>query len=202
MISGTPGKTPSLFNLQLPQFPVGIALALVRQAILINKEGKLVPSPLTEMIELRGYHAITLGEGSQYMNYINGPSIRDHDFSEFRISRPERFAGRAGGLVAVRQGEQDYPTFTTHGIDSFDSSRALDEKTDILKRCLGCHSDAGIHAVQSRVRWLDPMRAAPHHPLAPDLARIVSWETDATIAQEQRQPEFIELEKMWSAPPD
>jgi hypothetical protein len=42
-----PNGSPTFLNLNLPQFPAGTRVALVRQAILIDNEGKLVPTELT-----------------------------------------------------------------------------------------------------------------------------------------------------------
>ena len=78
---------PPPLNLALPQFPIGTQVALVRQAILIDTKGRLVPTALTESVQVRVYHAIT--PGTQYTNYINGPSSHDQDFFEFRMSRRE-----------------------------------------------------------------------------------------------------------------
>ena len=151
-----------LLNLALPQFPAGTQVALVRQAIVIDTKGRLVPPALTESVQLRVYHTITLG--TEYMNYINGPSSQDQDFFEFRMSRRELFARRNGGLVAVHPGETKYPTFSTHGTDAFESTTPLDRPTVVLERCRGGHSDSGIHSVQSRVQWMKRPRAPMSKP--------------------------------------
>ncbi len=184
-----------LLNLRLPQFPAGTQAALVRQVILINQAGKLVPTALTDLVEMRGYHAVTIGRGSEYMNYINGPGSRDQDFFEFRMSRPELFAGRNGGLLAVHTWEREYPTFATHGLDPFESPDARGEGGEILKRCLGCHSDSGIHSVESRHQWMKPSQASGN-PW--DLSAAISWETEATLARKKQQPEFLMLQRMWN----
>jgi len=189
-----------LLNLALPQFPAGTQVALVRQAILLDAEGNLLPTALTESVQLRVYHAVT--PGTPYMNYINGPSSHDQDFFEFRMSRPELFAGRNGGLVAVHPGEKEYATFQTHGTDAFESKHPLGGQGDILMRCLGCHSDSGIHSVQSRLQWMKPSQAAAgqmNHNAHDD---PIQWETDVTIARKQREPDFNLLQSLWRAEPD
>ncbi len=174
-----------LLNLALPQFPAGTEVALVRQAIAIDADGKLVPTALTESVQLRVYRAIT--PGTQYINYINGPSSHDQDFFEFRMSRPELFAQHGGGLVAVRSGETEYATFSTHGRDPFESAKT-ERQGVILERCLGCHADSGIHSVQSRTQWMRPSQASRD---------AIDWETAVTIAHKQRQPEFRLLQELW-----
>ncbi len=188
-------SAPILLNLALPQFSVGTQVALVRQAIIIDNEGKLVPTALTESLQLRVCHAIT--SGTQYINYINGPSSHDQDFFEFRMSRTELFAPRNGGLVAVHPGETEYATFSTHGMDAFESTTSLERQSVVLERCRGCHSDSGIHSVQSRVQWMK--RSQGTHEQANDESNgdPIAWETDVTLGRKQQQPEFKLLQKLW-----
>jgi hypothetical protein len=183
-------------NLRLPQFPVATQVALVRQMVLINNEGKLAPTALADLVEMRGYRTVTAG--SHYMNDLGDPARRDQDFFEFRMSRAELFANRNGGLVAVAPGERDYPTFATHGMDPFESREDPRWREVILDRCIGCHINSGIHSVQSRLQWLNPERSA-QAPLNPwDLSAAISWETDVTIARKKQQPEFLMLQRMWN----
>jgi hypothetical protein len=191
---------PTLLNLALPQFPVGTQVALVRQAISIDSEGKLVPTGLTESVQLRVYHAIT--PGTQYMNYINGPSSHDQDFFEFRMSRPELFAHHNGGLVAVHPGETEFATFSTHGTDAFESTTPLDRPAIILDRCRDCHSDSGIQSVQSRLQWMK-LSQRPRTQTGDENHRDpIAWETDVTIARRHQRPEFNLLQRLWKLVPN
>jgi len=189
---------PELLNLALPQFPVGTQVALVRQAIVIDNEGKLVPTGLTESVQLRVYHAIT--PGTQYMNYINGPSSHDQDFFEFRMHRPELLAQHSGGLVAVSPGEKEFATFSTHGMDVFESTTPLHRETVILARCGGCHSDSGIHSVQSRLQWMKPSGRVSSQ-IGGNHGDPIAWETEVTITRKQRQPGFNLLRELWESAP-
>jgi hypothetical protein len=180
-------------NLTLSQFPVGTEVALVRQAIVIDNLGKLVPTSLTESVQLRVYHAIT--PGTKYLNYSNGPSSQDQDFFEFRMSRQQLFTAHDRGLVAVTPGQTEFATFSTHGMDAVNATNPMEGQTAILERCHACHADSGIHSVQSRLRWMKPM---------PDLDGKVSrnedpiaWETTVTIEQKQKRHEFKQLQSMW-----
>ena len=83
-------------NLALPQVPEGTMVAPVRQMMVIDDQGKLTLTALTEGVQLRVYHAIT--PGTEYMNYSNGPSSHDQDFLEFRIRRQDLFARHSVGL--------------------------------------------------------------------------------------------------------
>src|SRR5262249_5174722 len=68
----------------VPQFPVGTQVALVRQLIVFDSEGKLAATPITESVQLRVFHSITPGSRE---NYINGPASHDQDFFEFDLHR-------------------------------------------------------------------------------------------------------------------
>jgi hypothetical protein len=107
-------------NPQLPQFPVGTEVAMVRQMMLFDRTGKLVPTPITESVQIRVYRAIPV-RSSQF----NGPgdwaaARTEQDFYEIRL-RPERlFAGQAGGLQPVAPGDKEFPIFHVQGEDAFD----------------------------------------------------------------------------------
>jgi len=188
------GSPITRLNLALPQFPVGTVVALVRQMIVIDNQGKLTPTALTESVQLRVYHAVT--PGTEDMNYINGPSSHDQDFFEFRMRRPELFARRSGGLVAVGPRDTEFATFSTHGEDAFESTTPLDQQEITLESCRGCHSDSGIHSVQSRLQWMKRSRSLGGKQSDP-----ISWETDVTIRRKQHQPDFNLLQDLWKPVP-
>jgi hypothetical protein len=184
-----------LLNLALPQFPAGTEVALVRQLIVINDAGALVPTRLTESVQLRVYHAIT--PGKPYMNYINGPSSHDQDFFEFRMSRPLLFADRAGGLSAVSPADREFATFSTHGMDPLESAGSVDGESVVLGRCRACHSDSGIHSVQSRLQWLKPGLVTSSQAGRDEVEDAVAWETHATITWKRQQADFKLLQSLW-----
>lgn len=193
------GESPTLknLNLRLPQLPVGTEVALLRQMIVIDAEGNLEPTGLTESVQLRVYHSVS--SGSAYINYENGPSSHDQDFFEFRFNRAALFARHSGGLQAVQPGETEFPTLFSFDIDPFEASRKLAwirQAPEILASCRACHVDAGIHSVQSRELWLgEPPRNRELG--AQTLSRSVSWETRATIDRKQKRDEFIVLLRYW-----
>lgn len=193
------GSPSTRLNLALPQFPAGTMVALLRQMIVIDNQGKLTPTALTESVQLRVYHAIT--SGTEYMNYINGPSSHDQDFFEFRIRRPDLFARRSGGLVLVQPGETEFATFSTHGIDAFESTTPLDQRGGVLERCRACHSDSGIHSVQSRLQWMKLSRSLSTQTDGGKYGDPITWETDVTITRKQQQPDFNLLQDLWKQAP-
>lgn len=108
------------------------------------------------------------------------------------MCRPELFARHSGGLVAVHPGETEFATFSTHGTDAFESTTPLDRQDVILERCRGCHSDSGIHSVQSRLQWMEPSRSSGGKKDDP-----IIWETDVTIRRKQQQLDFNLLQDLW-----
>jgi hypothetical protein len=186
------GQAPIL-NLALPQIPVGTEVALLRQLIIINNSGRLVPTRLTESLQLRVYHAVT--PGKRYLNYINGPSSRDQDFFEFRMNRQETSAHEAGGLFAIGPGQTEFATFSTHGVDPFEFRDTLERESPILERCRGCHSDSGIHSVQSRIQWMK--RSDTNGQLSRNVDNPIAWETHVTCLRKQQQADFKLLRGLW-----
>ena len=85
-----PGPPPvaadqSQENPDLPSFPSGTQMALVRQMMLFDNQGNLAVSPITESVQIRVYREIT--------------TARRHDF----VQRPRR---KRAGLLR----DQDQPT--------------------------------------------------------------------------------------------
>jgi len=153
-------------NPQLPQFPKDTELALVRRALLINSSHRVVASPLTESVQLRVLHgevpAIT-AEVFKGTTVSGGLSERRrrvgswHSFHEFRLSRSQLFAGRAGGLhvVGVGPDERDFKTgFSAHTWDEFEQPLRPDQSfremtRRIIKNCSVCHSMPGVYSFNS-----------------------------------------------------
>jgi hypothetical protein len=187
----------SVLNLSIPQFPAETEVALVRQAILIDIEGGLIPTPLTESVQLRVYRKIT--PGTRYMNYINGPSSHDQDFFEFRMSRRKLFAHESGGLVAVNPADLEYATFSTHGMDPFEF-RQHERQGIILERCRGCHGDSGIQAVQSRTQWMRGLSGNSAYVGDRRQPEAITVETNVTIARKQSCADFRLLQTLWRTP--
>lgn len=181
-------------NLTLPQFPVGTEVALVRQMLALDTAGKLVPTRLTESVQLRAYHAIT--PGMKYVNYIDGPSSHDQDFFEFQIRRQQLVAGQGGGLVAVSPNQKEFATFSTHGFDPFEESGPLMELGIVLKRCPACHSDSGIHSIQSRVQWMKRQSNHEEAESDPNTDPVV-WETSVTTSFKENRRDFKLLQTLW-----
>jgi hypothetical protein len=117
----------------MPAFPKGTEVALVRRALLIDTSHRVVPSPLTESVQLR-------------FEYVP---------SEFRVSRPQLFVDRAGGLRPVGNDESDFKTgFASHRWDEFEyrsNGRPFPGPAmrPIKQLCSGCHNADRFADLQS-----------------------------------------------------
>jgi hypothetical protein len=146
-------------NPDVPQFPEGTQVALVRRALLIDSRGEITPSRLTESVQLRTYRRI--GEMTPQV-FLDAHRIEEgffaragQDFGEFRLNRVALFSARAGGLLPIGQDEKDFLTFSSHGNDVFEqrvagSRDGADSATGrIVAGCHDCHSAPGIYSVNS-----------------------------------------------------
>jgi hypothetical protein len=107
--------------------PVGGEVALVRRALLIASTGDLLPSNLTESVQVR--------VGRETGQHVE----------EFRLHRIPLFAGREGGLLPTGETERDFKTgFASHAYDPFEEALLgppLDaRRVEIKEGCRACHS--------------------------------------------------------------
>jgi len=185
-----PGDRVPQLNPQLPQFPVGTELALVRQLILFDNQGELIATPITESVQIRVFHSIT--GGATAINFINGPSSRDQDFIEFHLDKRKLFANPTQALAPVATGETEYSTFLSHGID-------MEGPREILKSCHSCHADAGIHSVISRNVLLPPNDEIRDPENADPQYGAIYWETENSLAWKSNRYDWGLLNGYWRA---
>jgi hypothetical protein len=186
-------------NPNLPQFPVGTQVALLRQMMTFDRDGALVATPITESLQIRVYRAIT-SRRDRNDGGVDWPAARtEQEFNEFRLSPAKLFAGRAGGLRAIERREMEFPLFQTQGNDPFEYSakhRMPLEKFEgrILDRCAGCHSAPGINSLQSRRKLLKP-NAAQADPDPP--YDSMWWESENTLAWKASHYDWGLLNGLW-----
>ena len=123
------------WNKNLPLFPEGTAVALVRQMTVINREGKIVSTPLVQTVQLRVYRKV-------------GEEIKDHKTSQavfkFTLNRRNLFAKRAGGLKPVPQ-DKSTGLSLVYNDDYFESGTHASNST-VMQSCINCHSCGGATA--------------------------------------------------------
>ncbi|HEV2905576.1 MAG TPA: hypothetical protein VGW32_11030, partial [Pyrinomonadaceae bacterium] len=125
-------------NPNMPQFPAGTQLALVRKANVIDSDGNLRPTNIVEDIQIRVHRTIPkqIPDG---VNLSDNPADTALDPFEFKLSRPKLFAGENGGLRAVPAGEEEFALLASHGIDF--------EQRETLRMCATCHFRPGVHSM-------------------------------------------------------
>ena len=151
-----------------PQVPPKTQFALIRRMMVVNKRGEIIPTHLTESIQIRVLpDPAKAGQDSQR-------------FLEYRIRRQDLINGKAGGLYAVQIADRDRSDMLDLG------PRNDEEKHEpILASCRTCHSDQGILSMNSytgsmeNVSRLKGIRSLTESSL--------KNQQDATIAWKQRQ---------------
>lgn len=155
-------RSPPRFNPELPQFPVGTQVALLRELLAIDDQGKIRSTRIIESAQIRVYREIPQGDPAHPEKFDH--LIGKQDVYEFRISRRELFAGNSGGLHAIGAQDKDIlPVLNPGPEDPFE----LDNPKapigfKILSQCAGCHARPGIHSVESFRRSFN-QRNPPAH---------------------------------------
>ena len=107
----------------IPQFPPGTQVALVRRMVLFDADGKLLTTPMTESVQIRVFRDVPTGG-------LTAASMRAQVFFEFNLSRALLLAGEAGGLRRVSIAEE--VKFSIFGGGHL--------------TCVNCHAGPGIHS--------------------------------------------------------
>jgi hypothetical protein len=185
-------------NAQLPQFPVGTRLALVRQMVVIDHQGKLITTGIVESVQIRVHRTIPL-EIPQGFNTDSNVARESLDVYEFKLSRAKLFAGESGGLRAVAHDEKEFPLFQSHGIDLFEEMTVGPFERNlrpVLGSCASCHFRPGIHSVLSRIPSIVLLRVR-------DVRRNLMTSPDSesedrsTVLWKQSQDSWKRLREMW-----
>ena len=193
-------------NPQLPEFPVGTRLALVRQMMVIDQPGDLIPTSIVESVQIRVHRTIPQ-EIPDNLNTDHNVASESLDVCEFKLSRAKLFAGDSGGLRAVTHDEREFPLFQSHGIDLFEE--VMPESLDrhlrpVLGSCASCHFRPGIHSVLSRIPSIVSLRVRDvRRNLVP--SSNSDYEARNTVLWKQSQDSWKRLREMWqlqaAAPP-
>lgn len=200
-----PSADQAKANPELPSFPEGTEVALVRQMTLFDNQGNLAPAPITESVQIRVYHAITSTPardfGSGDMNQVARNS--GQDFYEIKLSRALLFAGKDGGLRATGGDERELSTFAQQGDDEIEE---LDEHPEFkkmwapaLQQCLSCHSGGGVRSLNSLQKILKPDRRQQDPP---DNGAYPTrwWMNDGSEAFKQERFDWGLLNGYWNTP--
>ena len=173
-------------NPDLPAFPVGTQVALVRRALLVDRSGAIVASPIVEQVQLRVYREIrpmTVEEFEMAHMIDRGLFARaGQEFEEFSVSRAALFARQAGGLRLMAAGDGFFLTFSSHGVDPFEMPQTIvQEPASAQFVCKDCHGAPGVYSFNSFLpfRLLAPGSATPARlseiPLADSERTAIAW---------------------------
>jgi hypothetical protein len=177
------GEVRAKLNPALPSVPDGTRIVLVRTMLLIDDTGVIVPSKLTESIQLRAFPG--------------------RAFSELRMSRVGLFTGKSGGLGAVGADDRDFITFSAKGMDPLEgeSWRGAAHLGRVLDGCTNCHHvgvEPAIETVLSLRRILRPGSLVDFRH-----ERWAHWFDQPIVAAQakSRSYEWGVLEGLWQSQP-
>jgi hypothetical protein len=129
-------------------------VALVRRMLLIDKEGRIRLSPITETVQMRG-----------------------ETEREFKLDRKDFLAGKTKQSIrAVTEDDRERPEIVLLG------NNAGDRPALILKSCSHCHQGGELNSrTQTFSAGVGPMRARPRliaSTLADEVAKGIRWKND------------------------
>ena len=174
----------------IPQFPAGTQVALLRQMFLIDATGRIVATPVTISLQLRVYR--TIGNAGDMV----AGRMR---FLEFQLSRRDLFAN-GHGLSPVGADHKTYSFFGLLGQDDpFESTdltarRPVTTGTKTLQTCAGCHVASGIYSVNSFSKQNSEAKPDPHL-----LPTTPSEETSRAVWLKSQQRDFGLLQGLMEA---
>lgn len=192
-----------LNNPDLPSFPAGTQVAMVRRLTVFDNQGELDPSSVTESVQIRVYRAITNAEERNFGNGNMADIIRNSGqvFFEFKLNRPLLFSGKNGGLRAIARDETEVSTFQTTGDDPFEESpggpRFPGNMPTELQSCGWCHNGGGVHSLNSRNSLLKPSRM--QQETQSPLYGPIYWSDNAAVSWKQNHFDWGLLNGYWKA---
>ena len=156
--------------------------------MVVTDEGKPVPTPLTESVQIRTYREILppeTGDIGTTDAAMRAEKVQGFVLLEFR--RADLFAGQDGGLRAIKGDEQVRRSleFFRGWDDDYEAKEEVAESHNQLQpafqQCAVCHSQGGIRSVNSYSQ-IGSVRQEPKLGLFPtrvaDLrARSAEWKT-------------------------
>ena len=176
-------------NPELPEFPAGTEMALIRKIVLIDSQVNLQPTNIIEDIQIRVHRAIP-NEIPGVLNLSRNEAHAALDVIEFKFSRPKLLADQSGGLRSVVAGEKEFALFRSHGIDF--------EQREPLQACASCHFQPGVHSILSR-RRMESGGMERVSDLIP--AWDLNYEANETKWWKGRQYNWRLLQGLWRSQP-
>ncbi|MBK7781718.1 MAG: hypothetical protein IPJ58_13305 [Ardenticatenia bacterium] len=167
--------------------PGGSEVALIRRALLIDKSGEIVRSPIVESIQLRHLY------GTSGMRPF-----------ELTLDRERLFQHEQGGLAAVGFEQQDFALFRSPALDPFESRVFMDTAGTAqgaipLLNCRQCHFVPGLETTEAEsilsvTRKRFPVPAGQSASVRPSSIEEASSQT---IAWKRTHPSWTRLQELW-----
>ena len=153
-------RSPVKFNRDLPQFPPGTQVALVRRMLLTTSTGELVVTPITESIQLRVY--------AKEPKEVGFDTVDAQNFYELRLVPDELFKG--GGGLRERKGERP-------------DSRLIFTKATLFSMggCQNCHGSPGVLSLNTYTHLFGPRPNTPWFEPS-----SVAWQNTHTLNWKKR----------------
>ena len=164
---------------QLPQFPVGTAVALVRLMMVVDQTGEIIPTPIVQTAQFRVYREV-------------GSDVKNHEGSQavykYVMQRARLFSGKQGGLRAMTAHEHSGLSLI-YNDDEFQVNGSKHNRQTVMQSCIDCHSCGGptVHSIFTfrQDEWVPGARSLTHNnlrllPTRIDLEfdRVKAWKTD------------------------
>ena len=154
----------------LAQFPVGTAVALLRQMTVIDRAGRITATPVTQTVQMRVYREVD-------------PEPREHSESQamfkYVMARGPLFNGLHGGLNPV--GKEKRVGVSLIHYNDYLQANTLAKNRAIMQSCIDCHSCGGA-TVKSVFSFKQDDWVPAAHRFAPSNLRLV-----ATTAEAERK---------------
>ncbi|HXN18707.1 MAG TPA: hypothetical protein VN875_10275 [Candidatus Binatus sp.] len=163
------------WNPDVPQFPVGTELALIRKLVLPDAQGNLIVTPVVESVQIRHYRKI-LHDYSNPDELLHSQTV-----VEIKLDRGGLFSEEHFGLRAVTPEERAFPILMVQE-DAFEEKglsehigRELPMRT--LSTCTTeCHGRPGTESMMSlsfREKQVNP-HLAESTPMR-EAAKVIAW---------------------------
>ncbi len=153
-------RPPVVPNPELPQFPAGTQVALVRRMLLTDDAGKLVVTPIVESVQMRVYRVDPMSAQ---------PGEDNQDFFDLRLDPRDLFAGKSG-LRRHEPGEREASIRFPR--------RSMFEVGFQSGGCRGCHGEVGVLSLQTYARRFGPRGKTPWFELSTEPRqneRAINW---------------------------
>lgn len=154
----------------LAQFPVGTAVALLRQMTVIDRAGRITGTPITQTVQMRVYREVD-------------PEPKEHSESQamfkYVMARGPLFEGVHGGLQPVGK-EKRVGLSLLYG-DDYLQANTLAKNRGIMQSCIDCHACGGA-TVKSVFSFKQDDWVPAARQFAPSSLRLV-----ATTAEIERK---------------